>query len=356
MSRNNSSRRHGALVQVSRQAMATEFVVMMPERSGTDLDAAVSALEELDEIEARLTVYRESSEISRLNREAAGQPVPLSGDTFELLRRAICWSRWSEGAFDVTAGPLVEAWGFTARRGRKPSSEEIREAMTRVGFGHLELDDSAHTARFRRPGMAVNLGAIGKGFALDRVADRLRDAGARDFLIHGGQSSVLAAGDQIPGSGVGWAVGLAHPSKPQRRLAGVWLRDAAIGTSGSGKQFFHHRGRRFGHVIDPRTGQPAGDLLSLTVILGSATDADACATGLFVAGSEQAKRLATHSAGDCETPRDAAGAEPLPLIMVHPAGRQDQVSTEALGGIRWVEPPADAGADMLEGFQGTGGE
>ena len=126
--------------------------------------------------------------------------------------------------------------------------------------------------------------AIGKGDALDRIAARLQADGISDFLLHGGSSSVVAVGDQEEGSGLGWAVGIAHPTKPKRRLGGIWLRNRALATSGSGKQFFHHRGRRYGHVIDPRTGYPAGDLMSLTVIMESAADADACATGFFVAG------------------------------------------------------------------------
>jgi thiamine biosynthesis lipoprotein len=177
--------------------------------------------------------------------------------------------------------------------------------------------------------MMINLGAIGKGDALDRLARELTAAGVTDFLIHGGQSSVIARGDQVPGSDLGWAIGIAHPTKPQRRLAGVWLKDQAIGTSGSGKQFFHHRGRRYGHVIDPRTGQPAGDLLSLTVIMTSAADADACATGLFVAGSESATRLRETAESSVE--------ESISMLAARAGRRQDDVELEPQGEFRWVD-------------------
>ena len=322
---------HAPITQVSRRAMATDFGVMI---SGGDrhlLESAVSALEELESIESALTVYRESSEISRVNQFAERAPVRVSPTTFQLLHRSVAWSLLTEGAFDVTSGPLVEAWGFMRRRGQKPSAAEIESAMARVGHRFLQFDDEDLSIRFLRCGMSINLGAIGKGHALDLLAERLRDAGASDFFIHGGHSSVIAQGDQVPGSGLGWAVGIAHPTKPRHRVAGIWLRNSALGTSGSGKQFFHHRGRRFGHVIDPRTGQPAGDLLSLTVVMRSATDADACATGLFVCGSDESKRLAAGIA-------ESLGQE-IPLILVRPGVRQDQIELETDGEITWVGEP-----------------
>ena len=130
---------------------------------------------------------------------------------------------------------------------------------------------------------------------------------------------------KLPESGLGWAVGLAHPTKPKRRLAGIWLRDMALATSGSGKQFFHHRGRRYGHVIDPRTGYPAGDLLAVTILMPSAADADACATGLFVSGSRQILEK-----------RDLPWMPPV--VMMKQGPRQDAVELESLGEIPWCEP------------------
>ena len=176
--------------------------------------------------------------------------------------------------------------------------------------------------------MSINLGGIGKGDALDQIADELRRGGLDDFLLHGGSSSVLAAGDQTANSGLGWAIGIAHPSKPKRRLAGVRLRNQALATSGSGKQFFHHRGKRYGHVIDPRTGFPAGDLASLTVIMNSAADADACGTGLFVAGTNEMETLSS---------------EPWfpPAVLIRNGKRQDEVTVSCMGEIEWADPPLD---------------
>jgi thiamine biosynthesis lipoprotein len=316
------------LTQVTRRAMATEFVVMLPAHAADAVEGAVTALEQLDAIENSLTIYRPESEISQANQLAWQQPFQLSEATFALLQKALQWSERTGGAFDITAGPLVEAWGFGRRRGRKPNSEEIDSALQRVGYQKLELSAEQRTVRMARAEMSINLGAIGKGDALDRIAAELRDQGLNDFLIHGGNSSVIAAGDQTSGSGLGWAVGIAHPTKPKRRLAGLWLRDMALATSGSGKQFFHHRGQRYGHVIDPRTGYPAGDLLSLTVLMESAADADACATGLFVTGSSGIRQLTS---------------EPWfpSTVAVQAGSRQDAVEIDCCGDVRWVEDPPD---------------
>jgi len=332
MSSRKTSDGESLITQVGRRAMATEFVVMLAPNCADSVEDAVAVLERLDAIEADLTVYQPSSEVSHVNRRAAEGPVPVSRATFALLNRAVAWSRRCDGAFDITSGPLVDAWGFSRRQGRKPSADELESALGRVGYEHLRLDQEHRTVAFARPGMMINLGAIGKGDALDRLARELTAGGVTDFLIHGGQSSVIARGDQVPGSDRGWAIGIAHPTKPQRRLTGVWLKDQAIGTSGSGKQFFHHRGRRYGHVIDPRTGQPAGDLLSLTVIMTSAADADACATGLFVAGSKTATRLR-------ETAESSVG-EPISMLAARAGRRQDDVELEPEGEFRWVDESA----------------
>lgn len=316
------------LTQVSHRAMATDFVVMLAENCHDAVDPVLEALEMLDGIEADLTIYAPESEISRINRDAHQGPVKVNAATFRLLQKAVLWWEKTERAFDVTAGPLVEAWGFTARAGKKPTADEIQAARNACGSESLILDAGDQSVTFAKPGMSINLGAIGKGDAIDRLATSLKQLGVNDFLIHGGQSSVLAAGDQTPESGLGWAVGVAHPTKPNTRVAGIWLRDAALGTSGSGKQFFHHRGKRFGHVIDPRSGQPAGDLLSLTVITRSAADADACATGLFVAGSEVARRFRLTD--------DHDSAPQLPMLLIAAADRQDAIATEICGEFNWV--------------------
>lgn len=335
------------ITHVTHRAMATDFVVMLPAVMADKVETVVEALEMLDAIEAALTIYQPQSEISRLNRDGHAGPVRLSEPTFSLLSRAIAWSQRTGGGFDVTAGPLVDAWGFNRRSGRKPTSAEIEAARALVGYEKLMLDADARTARFSIPGVAINLGAIGKGDALDRLASHLKSAGVTDFLVHGGNSSLIAAGDQTRDSGAGWAVGLAHPTKPRRRIGGLWLKNAAMATSGSGKQFFHHQGRRYGHVIDPRTGYPAGDLQSFSVIMPSAADADAAATGFFVLGRSAIDEYAIDEhAIDERSDRFSAS-----MIMVAAGGRQDDVDVRWHGEIDWIDPPESARADHLGGKQ-----
>ena len=314
------------LSQFHRRAMATEFVVMLPGLFGKHAELALEALEQVEAIESQLSIYRPASDISRLNQAAGVGPVNISQDCLAVLQQAQELSRQTHGAFDVTAGPLVQAWGFTQRRGQKPTPEAIAQALSKVGFDRLRLDAQRGTAELLEPGMSLNLGAIGKGFALERIASVLRAGGATDFLVHGGKSSVIAAGDDVPGSDSGWKVAIEHPLIRGRRLGGLRLRNEALATSGSGSQFFHHQGKRLGHVIDPRTGWPAGDLLSLTIVHPSATAADALATGLFVSGLDQGLR--GFDGG---------------WVAVQPTGRQADVVVRH-GGLRedaWIHDPAD---------------
>lgn len=329
------------LSEFSRRAMATNFVMMIPGTFGKNTEIAISALAEVDRIESLLSIYRPDSDLSRLNRAAGQGPVRISPDTFKVLQRATEISYLTGGAFDITAGPLVEAWGFTKRQGAKPSPEIILQAKKKVDFTKLILNEQRETAELPEPEMTINLGAIGKGFALDFIAERLESAGFSDFLIHGGKSSVLVRGDDVLGSGQGWKIAIEHPQIPGKRLGGLRLKNESIGTSGSGSQFFHHQGKRLGHVIDPRTGWPAGDLLSLTAVARSAMDADALATALFVMGSEEAIALeARLSATSDARPASSQDAElddairwtgPLGVVAILPTGRQAEIVVRRAG-------------------------
>ena len=176
-----------------------------------------------------------------------------------------------------------------------------------VGFDQVQLDSETKTIHFAQPGVEINLNAIGKGYALDRVAEWLEGQGVNDYLWHGGRSSVLARGSnragEVPAVDVlesndrervqrgGWAVGLRHPTEPGRRLAEFYLRDAALATAGSGTQFFEHGGRRYGHLIDPRTGWPASGVLTATAMAPTAAEADAQATAFFIMGPAETEQF-----------------------------------------------------------------
>lgn len=292
------------LLSVSREAMACLFEVVfdaMTYKGRTD--AAVEALELASVLEGQLTVYRDTSEVMQLNRRAGQEPVEVEEGLFRLLERAVALSEATGGAFDITAGQLSKIWGFYRRQGTMPSADEIAVALATVGSRHLQLDPSTRSVRFRQPGLELNLGAIGKGYTLDRIADALAAGGIGDFLLHGGNSSVLARGERqnsefrvqrsLP---PGWSVALRHPLKPEIRLAEFWLRDQALGTSGSGTQFFHHHGKRYGHIIDPRSGWPAEQVLSATVIAPTAELADALSTAFYVLGLEPARAYCEQNA------------------------------------------------------------
>lgn len=275
------------VVQIKRRAMACDFEVYLNAGQYPDgPDAALAALDLVEELEAQLSVFRDTSEVSQINRTAAGEAVPVEPRLFELLTLGQSLYHETAGAFDMTAGPLTKTWGFYRRAGAVPSADALAEARSRVGGDGLVLDSSGQTVRFTRPGMELNLGSIGKGYALDRCHELMAAAGVNDFLWHGGQSSVLARGMCAANSAGdrGWVVGIRDPVRSDRRLAEVCLVDRALATSGSSVQFFRHQGKRYGHILDPRTGWPAEGMFSATVLAPTAAEADALSTAFYVAG------------------------------------------------------------------------
>ncbi|HEX3871268.1 MAG TPA: FAD:protein FMN transferase [Pirellulales bacterium] len=275
------------LVQLKRRAMACDFELYLNAgqyRHATEV--ALEAFDLVEQLEAQLTVYRDTSEIMHLNSTAADEPQSVEARLFELLSQALKLHAETNGAFDITAGPLTKAWGFYRRAGSIPEDSALSEALERVGSRHVELDPQRQTIRFARAGVELNLGSIGKGYALDRCDELMKAAGIGDFLWHGGQSSVLARGrcaTNGPGQR-GWTVGLRHPMGRDRRLAEIRLEDRALATSGSSVQFFRHKGRRYGHILDPRTGWPAEGVLSATALAPTAAQADALSTAFYVMG------------------------------------------------------------------------
>jgi thiamine biosynthesis lipoprotein len=272
---------------VGREAMACRFEVVFNVGEVPDAtELGVAALDLVDEIEATISIYREESELSRLNAGAAAGWQPVSDELHGLLALARDLHGRTGGGFDIAAGALVRAWGFLRRQGRTPTDDELASALAASGMRHVELDAAGRRMRFTRPGVEINPGAIGKGWAVDRASDALAAAGVPSMLVHGGQSSVRARGihgPALPGRR-GWPVGLRHPLFPGRRLATITLDDRALGTSGSATQFFVDRGRRLGHILDPRTGRPAEGVLSATVIAPTAAVADALSTAAYVLG------------------------------------------------------------------------
>jgi len=308
------------LLHLGRRAMAADFEVYLNagQHPGA-VEAATQALDLLEQLEEQLSVFRPHSEVSRINREAAERACTVEPRLFELLSHCMDWSTTTSGAYDITAGPLVKLWGFYTRSGRFPEPDRLTETRARIGSRHVLLDRERRTIRFAVPGIELNLGSVGKGYALDRCAEVLVSAGVLDFLIHGGQSSVLACGGQLPSGAVTeWTIALRHPLRTERRLAELKLRQRGVGTSGSGQQFFFHRGRRYGHVLDPRTGSPAEGVLSATVLAPDAAAADALSTAFFVMGVEATRAYCA------ERPE-------LAVVFVLPGQREGTVAIETIG-------------------------
>jgi thiamine biosynthesis lipoprotein len=208
----------------------------------------------------------------------------------EILVLAQELAKATGGAYDITSTALWEAWGFARRLGKIPDDNQLDEARRFVGIHLLELDRERLRVRLLEPGVRINLGSLGKGYALDRAAESLLAAGIEHFLVHAGASSVLARGSRGTTAAVrpggGWGVGLPSPLRPERRLGMLRLLDRALGTSGSQAQSFWHDGKRYGHILDPRSGRPADRLLSATAVAPTAMMADALSTAFYVMGAD----------------------------------------------------------------------
>jgi len=272
-------------VRIHRIAMACRFEVMLSSDDARDMAAARSALDEADDIESVLTIFREASVVSDLNRRAAREDVTVGADLFALLERSAELHARTGGAFDVTSTPFSRCWGVRKREGRLPTDREIADACAIVGMGHVHLDAAARSVRFARTGVEVNFGAIGKGYALDRMGALLHGRGARRALLSAGYSSVLALG----GKGRGWPVDL-RPRLASRRVGRLWIRNGAVGTSGAGEQLIEIDGQRHGHAIDPRTGRPSDGVLGASVVTDDAASAAALSTAFLIGGPELAQR------------------------------------------------------------------
>ena len=271
-----------ALLAVQRNVMHDDFEVLYARQEfpqGTE--AAIDALDEVERIEQLLSVFRFDSIIHRVNLIAHETPVRLEKELFDLIALCLRLAEETNGAVDITSGALWKTWGFAKRQGRMPDADELEKARERTGFHFLELDESAQTIRFKKQGIELNFGCVGKGFALDVAAEKLRQHEVHRYLFRGGLSSVLA-------SGADWRIGIADPLRPGHRLRELVLSDVALSTSGSQKQSFRYGDRRYSHLLDPRSGMPAEGVFTATVLAPTATLAELLSTAFFVLGPERA--------------------------------------------------------------------
>ena len=272
----------------SRVVMGTTATVRACGADESALRAAVAdALDEVDRIDRLMSHYRPDSPLSRLNREAARGPVAVDRELVDFLELCLRWSRESEGAFDVTVGPLMKAWGFFRDEGRVPSERELAAARARVGHRLVSVDRRHGTVSFGREGVEIDLGGIGKGYAVDRAVARIRAHGVASALVNLGGSSVYGLG--MPPGAEAWSMGIADPTSPEREALRVPLRDRALSVSGGYARAFVKDGVTYSHIMDPRTGRPVSGVLSVAVLSASAMDGDALDNVLFVQGLARAR-------------------------------------------------------------------
>ncbi|NQV27778.1 MAG: FAD:protein FMN transferase [Rhodopirellula sp.] len=305
----------GETLRLETRAMACEFSVIMNPGEHQRMWVASDALELVHRLEQQMTVYRDDSELSQINRQAPAGPVSVEPGLFALLLACRELVASTDGTFDPTSGPLIALWRRCRDAGRIPTQEEIDECRLVTGIEHVSLDDEVLTVSYDRAGVELNLGGIGKGYALDCCARQLVKQRFDGFVMHGGRSSLLARGDHN-GQG-GWPVGIGNPLFTDKRLGTILLRDQAMSTSGSNIQYFRHEGRRYGHILDPRTGWPVDGTLSVTVVAPSAAVADALSTAFFVGGVEIARRCCDNLAhvGAVLIPRPERGRRVRPVVM-----------------------------------------
>lgn len=271
------------VVTLTRPAMACLFEIQLP-GTATDRRPAALAFELIDDIEDKLTIYRETSLVSAINRAPGGDPVAVGPELFAFLERCRDLAVLTEGAFDITAGPLVQAWTAARQAGRPPEEAVIADLLRLIGSEKLEFHPDTGAVRLPLPGMALDFASIGKGYALDQVCDRLAAAGVQAALTSAGHSSMRAIGK--PPWDDAWQVDIANPLDTGRMLASVRFAGRALSTSGSSFQGFDYQGKRLGHVLDPRTGWPAEGMLQATAVAPDAALAEALSTAFFVQGPD----------------------------------------------------------------------
>lgn len=293
----------GPLTVFRRSAMASDFEISVNEEDSDLLaESALNALDEVDRLEEMLSFFRSSSRISRINALAAEMNVKVPEELFNWLVECRDLYYDTDGAFDITCTPLWDLWGFARRKRSIPSDQQIRETLEKSGMNHLILHPEDQSVAFDREGLSINLGGIGKGIALDRASFLMDQDDAKNYLVQGGKSSAVARGgrknDRLRSNHAGskklfdpdqfcWSIGIADPLRPDHRLAELALQNRSLSTSGSQFQFFRYKGKRYAHILDPRSGQPVSGIHSVTVLSPSARFADALSTAFYVLGPDR---------------------------------------------------------------------
>ena len=278
--------------EASASIMGTEFrIALYGEKRGVLASTAVAAFDEARRIDALISNYQPDSELSRINDSAADAPVAVSTEMAEFLETSFDYSRASDGAFDITVGALMKVWGFYKGSGRLPSKREVAGALARSGRGKVRFDPAARTVALEAHGLELDPGGIGKGYAVEKMVALLREYGVRSAFLSAGSSSLYAIGAP-PDEPHGWRVEVKNPRDADKVAAELYLKDESLSSSGSYEKFFEVDGKRYAHIMDPRTGWPADELDAVSVRSASALDSEVWTTALFVNGEAWAREKA----------------------------------------------------------------
>jgi thiamine biosynthesis lipoprotein len=269
--------------------MGGSFSIALYSADRSEADAAAeAAFGELRRLDSMLSNYRPDSEWSATNRDAAKRPAEVSQELFDLISACLEYSRLSEGAFDITVGSLMRAWGFVGGHGKLPDAEVIQEALNHVGYRHIVLDPLSRTVKFARARLEMDPGGIGKGYAVDRMISELKRRHVDRALVSAAGSTIYALG--VPPGREGWPVNISLSGMPDLAAGRLMLRDEALSTSGNSEKFLRIGGRIYGHILDPRTGYPVRGVLLAAVRAPSAIDSEAWTKAVFVNGRNWAAR------------------------------------------------------------------
>jgi thiamine biosynthesis lipoprotein len=276
-------------LESSADAMGSTYSLVLYDEDRDRMEAAAEAVfEEARRLDGLLSNYKAESAWSQVNQHAAERPVEVPVELFNLISACVEYSRKSDGSFDITVGPLMKVWGFYKGSGHLAAKSEVKKALANVGYKNLILDAKTHTVRFAKKGVEIDPGGIGKGYAVDRMVEILRERKIKIALVSASGSSIYAMG--APPGELGWKVSVRDPHDEFKTVQDIVLRDESMSTSGSYEKFFEADGKIYAHIMDPRTGFPAGGMLSVSIVTPRTIDSEAWCKPFFINGRAWASK------------------------------------------------------------------
>lgn len=276
-------------VQKTETVMGTKVSITVVAKTAEEGEAAIdAALAEVRRLDEMMSLYKDDSEITRVNMAAGKKPVKVSPEMIEVVEAARKISELTDGAFDVTVGPLVVLWQMRLKEGNGPTDEEIRRILAFVGHQHIIIDKQSSTLFLKKPNMIMDFGGVAKGYAADKAAEVLKRRGIENAIV------ALAGDIRVMGHRTDnspWRIGVQHPRAPDENLTVLELSDKSISTSGDYERFAIKGAKRYHHILDPRTGKPSEGMESLTITGDRGEVIDPLTTALFILGPEKGMKI-----------------------------------------------------------------